>query len=174
MSFHAVYGLETVALRYFNIFGPRQSPASEYAAVIPNFMSCALLNEEPVIYGDGEQCRDFTYIENAVQANRLAAEATGAPGNVFNVACGRRTTVTELARAVGDAAGCELVVKHTAPRKGDVRVSVANIDKARHVLAYSPTVDVEEGLRRTWEHFSSDEGVMEKIQQRRRWLAASA
>lgn len=174
MSFHNVYGLETVALRYFNIFGPRQSPASEYAAVIPNFMSCALLGEQPVIYGDGEQCRDFTYVENAVQANRLAAESDGAPGHVFNVACGDRTTVNELAVAVGDAAGVELNVRRVDPRTGDVRVSVANIEKARSILGYSATVNVEEGLRRTWERFSSDESVVEKIEQRRRWLAASA
>lgn len=174
MSFHAVYGLETVALRYFNIFGPRQSPASEYAAAIPNFMSCALLSEQPLIYGDGEQCRDFTYVENAVRANRLAAEADGAPGNVFNVACGDRTTVNELVAAVANVASCELAAKHVEPRKGDIRVSVANVDKARAVLGYTPAVGLEEGLRRTWEHFANDDSVMAKIQERRRWLTASA
>jgi UDP-glucose 4-epimerase len=149
-AFHEVYGLETVALRYFNVFGPGQDPQSQYAAVIPNFITAALEERAPVVHGDGEQSRDFTYVDNAVDANLLAADAPGAAGEVFNVACGERISLNEIVARTGALAGKEIEAVHTDPRPGDVRHSLADISKARELLGYEPAVDFEEGLRRTF------------------------
>jgi UDP-glucose 4-epimerase len=149
-AFHQVYGLETVALRYFNVFGPGQDPQSQYAAVIPNFITAALEGGQPLIHGDGEQSRDFTFVDNAVDANLLAASAPGAAGEAFNVACGERTSLNEIVIRLSTLAGREIEAVHTDPRPGDVRHSLADIGKAREILGYAPAVDFEEGLRRTY------------------------
>ncbi len=152
-SFHGVYGLETVALRYFNVFGPRQDPTSQYAAVIPNFISALMAGEPPVIFGDGEQSRDFTYVANVVEANMLAMEATDVAGKVYNVACGERVTVNRLVGELRDLLGCDVGPVYAAPRPGDVRHSLADLSRARAELGYEPSVLLREGLRRTIEHF---------------------
>jgi UDP-N-acetylglucosamine/UDP-N-acetyl-alpha-D-glucosaminouronate 4-epimerase len=148
-SFHHVYGLSTVVLRYFNVFGPRQDPRSEYAAVIPKFVISALEGSTPVIFGDGEQTRDFTYVDNVVQANLLAMNAPDAAGKVFNVAFGESVTLNRLVELVGELTGRELTVKHAPGRPGDVRHSRADITRARTELGYDPEIDFAEGLRRT-------------------------
>jgi nucleoside-diphosphate-sugar epimerase len=146
--FCQVYGLETVALRYFNVFGPRQDPTSQYAAVIPTFVTAMLRGEQPVIYGDGEQSRDFSYVTNVVQANLLAATVPGVGGQVFNIACGQRYTLLELVAAINRILGMDVTPVHTAPRVGDVRHSLADIARAREMLGYQAEVEFEEGLRR--------------------------
>jgi nucleoside-diphosphate-sugar epimerase len=150
-SFHRVYGLSTVVLRYFNVFGPRQDPRSEYAAVIPKLIAAALQGTSPVIFGDGEQTRDFTYVDNVVQANLLAMEAPEAAGEVFNVACGESVTLNRLVQLIGELTGRELVADHAPARPGEVRHSRADITRARTELGYEPEVDLVEGLRRTFE-----------------------
>lgn len=147
--FTEVYGLETVGLRYFNVFGPRQDPTSQYSAVIPKFITALLRGESPVIYGDGEQSRDFTYVSNVVQANLLACTAPAAAGRVFNIACGERITLNELTVLLNEVLGTHLASRHTEPQPGDVRHSLADISSARAVLGYEPIVGVREGLRRT-------------------------
>lgn len=147
--FHRVYGLEAVSLRYFNIFGPRQDPESEYAAVVPRFVTALLKGERPVIYGDGLQSRDFTYVENVVNANLLAAEADGVAGKAFNVACGGRYSLLDLLSRLKKIIGCEIDPTHEPARTGDVRDSQASIEKAQKGLGYQVSVDFEEGLRRT-------------------------
>jgi len=154
-----LYGLETVALRYFNIFGPRQDPASEYAAVIPRFVEAALAGTPATIYGDGGQTRDFTYVENAVQANLLAADAEAAVGSSINVAVGHRTSLNELWTGICQAVGRELPARYEASRAGDVRDSLADLGRAREQLAYEPIVDLAEGLRRTVESFTGKGGA---------------
>jgi nucleoside-diphosphate-sugar epimerase len=149
-----LYGLETVALRYFNVFGPRQDPASQYAAVIPRFACAALAGEPAEIYGDGEQTRDFTFVADAVRANLLAADAAEASGAVINVGGGRRTSLNELWRAVQEIAGARIPARHAPPRPGDVRDSLADLGRARKLLGYEPSVDLREGLRRTLAHFA--------------------
>jgi nucleoside-diphosphate-sugar epimerase len=146
--FYQVYGLETVALRYFNVFGPRQDPTSQYAAVIPKFVTAMLRGEQPVIYGDGEQSRDFSYVTNVVQANLLAATAPGVGGQVFNIACGQRYNLLELVATINRILGTDITPVHTAPRAGDVRHSLADIVRAREMLGYQVEVEFEEGLRR--------------------------
>jgi UDP-glucose 4-epimerase len=146
--FYQVYGLETVALRYFNVFGPRQDPTSQYAAVIPKFVTAMLRGEQPVIYGDGEQSRDFSYVTNVVQANLLAATAPGVGGQVFNIACGQRYNLLELVATINRILGTDIAPVHTAPRVGDVRHSLADIARAREMLGYQVEVEFEEGLRR--------------------------
>jgi nucleoside-diphosphate-sugar epimerase len=138
-----------VSLRYFNIFGPRQDPNSDYAAVIPRFVTAALANRPPVIYGDGLQTRDFTYVENAVRANLLAADAKRAPGSVINIAAGVRTSLNELWSAIRRRVGTEVEARHEAAREGDVRDSLADLTRASELLGYAPSIDLEEGLRRT-------------------------
>jgi nucleoside-diphosphate-sugar epimerase len=147
--FHRLYGLETVALRYFNVFGPRQDPTSDYAAVIPKFIGMLARGQQPVIDGDGSHSRDFTYIDNVVQANLRAAEAEGVGGEVFNVACGQRHTILDLFLALNQILGLNFEPKFTAPRQGDVPHSLADIEKSRRLLGYEPTVSFEEGLERT-------------------------
>jgi nucleoside-diphosphate-sugar epimerase len=149
-----LYGIDTVALRYFNIFGPRQDPNGEYAAVIPKFIDLMRNGERPVIYGDGEQSRDFTYIENAVQANVRAAEGD-VTGEAFNVACGGRVTVNELVEKLNDALDTDLEPIYDPPRPGDVRHSHADISKATELLGYEPEVDFETGLERTIEYYQN-------------------
>ena len=170
-SFSEVYGLETVALRYFNVFGPRQNPVSEYAAIAPNFIAAALFGEPVTIYGDGEQARDFTYIDKVVAANLAAASVDGIGGETFNIAYGRRSTINELAELVGEIAGTEMDVRHAPARPGDVRVSQADVTRARERLDYVPNVELREGLRRTFEHMQSDPALLPAIHERRRWIA---
>ena len=153
-AFFCVYGLETVALRYFNVFGPRQDPTSQYAAAIPKFVTALLAGEPPTIYGDGEQSRDFTFVDNVVQANLRALVAPDAPGCVFNVACHRAITLNELLANIQEILGTRVEPRHVSPRPGDVRHSLADISLARDLLGYEPTVTVEEGLRRTVSHLS--------------------
>jgi UDP-glucose 4-epimerase len=144
-----LYGLETVSLRYFNIFGPRQDPNSQYAAVIPNFVTAALAGRPPTIYGDGLQSRDFTYVENAVAANLLACDAPAAAGGAYNVACGTRATLLDVIRLLAGIVGRPIAPTHEAPRAGDVKHSLASIEAARRDLGFEPGIGLEEGLRRT-------------------------
>ena len=152
LEFSDFYDIDTVALRYFNVFGPRQDPEGQYAAVIPKFVSLMLDGDRPVIFGDGHQSRDFTYIDNAVQANVLAAEG-GVTGEAFNVGTGRRVTVNELVETLNDHLGTDLDPIHDDPRPGDVRHSHADVSKARDLLGYDPEVGFEEGLERTVEYY---------------------
>lgn len=148
--FTRVYGLETVSLRYFNVFGPRQDPGSQYSGVVSRFISCLQGNERPVIYGDGEQSRDFTYIENVVAANLSAASATGAVGKVINVANGARITLNELLAELKELTGKQdVTAEYLDARVGDVRHSLADITMARELLGYQSKVDLREGLKRT-------------------------
>jgi nucleoside-diphosphate-sugar epimerase len=151
--FHHVHGLETVTLRYFNVFGPRQTADSEYAAVIPILLSCIFRGERPTIHGDGQQSRDFTFVSDVVQANLRAAQAPDAPGKTINVACGRRHSVGTLCRKLLEFAGSAVEPLHDDPRPGDVRHSQADIGRARSLLGYHPEVEFEDGLRRTFDWF---------------------
>ncbi len=148
-----VHGMETVSLRYFNVFGPRQDPDSPYAAVIPLFIARLSNGERPKIYGDGEQSRDFTYVENVVEANLLASKAAGLGGVTVNVACGAQTTLNELAGLLGEILGGDATPEYSPPRPGDIRHSYADISTARRILGYRPRVDLRDGLRRTAEWF---------------------
>ncbi len=151
--FHGIYGLETVSLRYFNVFGPRQDPTSHYAAVIPRFVTALLDGRPPTVYGDGEQSRDFTFVENVVNANLLACKAEGAAGTVLNVACGERYTLNRLLDILRDLVGSRIEATHEAPRKGDVRHSLADISRAGEVLDFHPTIGFRDGLKRTLAFF---------------------
>lgn len=155
--FTRVYGLETVSLRYFNVFGPRQDPTNQYAAVIPLFITAFLNRSRPTVFGDGKQTRDFTFIDNVVNANLLAA--TSGPrssGETFNVACGERIDLNELLRITAELIGVEdWDANYIDPRPGDIRDSLAAIDKSADLLGYKPTIDLTEGLRRTIAWFSS-------------------
>lgn len=153
-SFGAVYGLDTVALRYFNVFGPRQDPHSDYAAVIPGFISAFLAGRSPLIHGDGEQSRDFTYVDNVVEANLLAARANGVRGLTFNVAAGRRSTLNELVAELRSISGRDISAEHGPERPGDVRHSWADLTRAGTALGYHPRIDFPEGLRRTVAHYA--------------------
>ena len=152
-TFNHVYGFETVVLRYFNIFGPRQDPASQYSAVIPLFITKALAGEGPIIDGDGGQTRDFTYVENAVRANLLACTAPAADvcGEVFNVGCGERISVNQLWTAIQEATGTAVESTKGPEREGDVRDSLASLDKIRDRMGYEVTVTLTDGLSRTVE-----------------------
>jgi len=145
--FSRILGLSTVCLRYFNIFGPRQDPLSQYAAVIPNFITRMLKEEKPVIFGDGEQSRDFTYVSNVVEANILASEAQDVSGEIFNIAYGERTTVNSLAARINEILMEEINPSYDEPRPGDVKHSFADISKARKMLKYEPIVPFDEGLK---------------------------
>jgi UDP-N-acetylglucosamine/UDP-N-acetyl-alpha-D-glucosaminouronate 4-epimerase len=150
VSFSRVYErFETVVLRYFNVFGPRQSPHSQYAAVVPLFLTSVARGEPVTIHGDGEQSRDFTYVSNVVDATLRAADADGATGRVFNVAAGTPASVNELADAIGRVLGKPVERRTQPPRPGDVRDSWADVSKARRVLGYEPSIALEEGLERT-------------------------
>jgi len=152
-AFTQVYGLETVSLRYFNIFGPRQPPDSPYAAVIPLFVRAMLAGRAPTIHGDGLQSRDFTYIDNAVRANLLAATTPGVAGKLYNVACGRRFTLLDIVAGINALLHTNIQPTFTAPRPGDVRHSLADITRAAEDLHYAPSVDVAEGLKRCVEYY---------------------
>jgi len=152
--FAGLYGLETVSLRYFNIFGPRQDPKSDYAAVVPKFVTAALRKERPVVFGDGEQTRDFCFIENAVRANLLGATTSRKlRGEVVNIACGERISLNKLLEYLRELTGERLDADYRPSRAGDVRDSLADVTAARELLGYEPRVDVREGLKRTLEAF---------------------
>jgi UDP-glucose 4-epimerase len=151
-AFFDVYGLETVSLRYFNVFGPRQDPVSQYAAVIPSFITALIGGQSPVVYGDGEQSRDFTYVDNAVEAGLLAADADGVAGETFNVACGERTSLNEVLAALRELSGCQEAAEYADPRPGDVAHSLADISRARERLGYEPGIGVRRGLELTYQH----------------------
>jgi UDP-N-acetylglucosamine/UDP-N-acetyl-alpha-D-glucosaminouronate 4-epimerase len=155
-SFGEVYGLETVALRYFNVFGPRQDPRSQYAAVIPNFIHALLVGERARIFGDGEQSRDFTYVDNVVDANLLAADAPAAAGDVYNVACGERVTLNQLYAELRGLIGGDAEPVYEPPRPADVRDSHADLERARADLGYEPRVRLREGLASAIEHFEHE------------------
>lgn len=148
-TFTRVYGLETVALRYFNVFGPRQDPTSPYSGVISKFVTCLLNNEAPTIFGDGEQSRDFTYIANVVDANLRAAEAPEAVGHVMNLGIGQRITLNQLFNELQKIIGTNLTPSYAATRAGDVRHSLADISRAEKLLGYRPLVGLAEGLKHT-------------------------
>jgi UDP-glucose 4-epimerase len=152
-AFTATYGLQTVALRYFNVYGPRQDPDSPYSAVIPLFITAMLAGRQPVVYGDGRQSRDFSFVDNVVQANLLAAEAPGAVGRVLNVANGRSVDLLALLDVLNRLLGTRLAPRFEPPRPGDVRESMADITLARKLLGYEPGVDFEEGLRRSIDYY---------------------
>ncbi len=147
--FTRIYGLETVALRYFNVFGPRQDPASEYAAVIPRFLTALIEKRRPVVFGDGEQTRDFTYIANVVQANLLAASSPDALGYSMNIGCGEQVSLNTVLRLTGELLGTAVDADYREPRPGDVRDSCADISLAQRLLGYKPSVSFHEGLART-------------------------
>lgn len=153
--FFELYGLETVGLRYFNVFGPGQDPYSEYSAVIPKFANRLQRGKSIVVYGDGEQSRDFTYIDNVVEANLLALGAKRAAGSVINVGCGERITLNRLIKILEDILKVRATVDYQPARPGDVRDSLADISRAQDLLGYRPTVAVTEGLRRTVAWFAS-------------------
>jgi nucleoside-diphosphate-sugar epimerase len=156
-SFHGVYGLDTVALRYFNVFGPRQDPTSKYAAVIPKFITALLAGQSPVIFGDGEQSRDFTYVANVVKANVLAMNAPDVAGKVYNVACGEQVTLNRLVGELRNLLDSDVEPVYTAPRPGEVEHSRADLSLARRELGYEPSVLLRDGLERTIEHFRDQE-----------------
>jgi nucleoside-diphosphate-sugar epimerase len=152
--FFELYGLKTYCLRYFNVFGPRQNPKSQYAAVVPIFIDAMKRGVPPTVYGDGEQTRDFTFVENVIEANLACCRAPDeAVGKVFNIGCGGRMTVNDLGRAIARAMGREFVPAYAPPRPGDVRDSQADIQMAERVLGWRPLVSVDEGLRQTVEWF---------------------
>jgi UDP-glucose 4-epimerase len=151
-TFTRLYGVETVALRYFNVFGPRQDPSSPYSGVISVFVTRILGGKGIAIFGDGKQTRDFVYVGNVAQANVLAATAKDAPGRVYNVACGKETTLLELAEHLARAAGQRPSIELLAPRAGDIKSSLADISLAKADLGYAPEVGLEEGLGRLLEH----------------------
>ncbi len=150
--FTALYGLPTVALRYFNVFGPKQDPTSQYAAVIPNFITRILAGEPPVIHGDGRQTRDFTFVRDVVRANILAAESDAV--GVFNVACQKRIDLIELAGTIMNLVGTRVDPVHEAPRPGDVRDSLADISRAADAFGYAPAYTLNDGLKETIQWFA--------------------
>jgi UDP-N-acetylglucosamine/UDP-N-acetyl-alpha-D-glucosaminouronate 4-epimerase len=152
-TFGRCYGLENVSVRYFNIFGPRQDSDSPYSGVLSRFATAFLVEEPPIVYGDGEQTRDFTYVDNAVQANLLACEAPSAAGGVFNIGTGGRISLNQTLEYFRRISGKKLEARYEPPREGDIRDSQADIAKAREVLGYEPTVGFEEGLERTFEWY---------------------
>jgi len=151
--YYNLYGLETVALRYFNVFGPNQDPTSQYSAVIPKFIKLMSEDKEPVIYGDGIQSRDFTYVDNVVYANLLACNAEKAAGEVINIACGKSYTLLDLVKMINEILGKNIEPKFAPERPGDVKHSWAGIDKAKELLSYEVKVDFKEGLARTINFF---------------------
>lgn len=154
-AFYHTYGLETVCLRYFNVFGPRQDPDSPYSAVIPLFITAMLGGRRPIIYGDGLQSRDFTFVENVVRGNLLAADAEGVAGLTINVATGRSVTLLDLLAALNRSLGLNVQPELAPPRAGDVRESLADITLARRKLGYEPTIDLQEGLDRSIAYYRS-------------------
>ena len=151
--YYELYGLETVCLRYFNIFGPRQDPNSQYSAVIPKFISALRSDKAPIVYGDGEQSRDFTYIANTVDANLLATISESAPGNIYNIACGGQFTLNTLLDMLREIIGADTKAQYDPIRKGDILHSFADISKAENDLNYKPKVGFKDGLKKTVEWF---------------------
>jgi UDP-glucose 4-epimerase len=147
-AFFQCYGLETISLRYFNVFGPYQDPTSQYAAAIPAFVTAILKNKRPTIFGDGQQSRDFTYVDNVVQANLLAASAKKADGRVINIACGDSVTVNEIIDMINKIVGKDIKPVHAAPRPGDVRHSLADISLAKKTIGYKTIVPFKPGLEK--------------------------
>lgn len=154
--FTRVYGLETVALRYFNVFGPYQNPLSQYAAVVPKFLTALAAGDRPIVFGDGEQSRGFTYVENVVNGNLLAASAPAASGQVINLASDQTVRVNEMLRQMGELLGVEPNPIHEPPRLGDIRDSLADISRARDLLGFELTVSFEQGLARTVDAFVNE------------------
>jgi UDP-glucose 4-epimerase len=152
-AFTSCYGLETISIRYFNVFGPRQDPASQYAAAIPAFVTAILNGTSPTVYGDGEQTRDFTYIDNVVYGNLLAAKAKRTEGETVNVACGENVSVNRVIERTNELLGTSVQPTHVEPRPGDVRHSTADIRLARELLGYEPQVAFDEGLKRAIEYY---------------------
>jgi nucleoside-diphosphate-sugar epimerase len=155
--FGRCYGLETVCLRYFNIFGPRQDPDSPYSGVLSRFATAFLDGGQPVVFGDGEQTRDFTYVENAVQANLLACEAPGVAGQTFNVGTGARISLNRTLELLRKISGKHLQATYDPPRDGDIRDSQADISRAKQSLGYEPSVEFEEGLQKTFDWYREHE-----------------
>lgn len=154
--FDRIYGLECVSIRYFNVFGPRQDPSSQYSGVLSRFMLAVLENKPPVIFGDGEQSRDFTYVENVVDETLRACEAAGASGKVFNGGTGARITLNQVVALLEKITGRKLKAQYEPPRAGDIRDSQADVTLARDILGYKPLVVFEEGLQRTWAWYSKE------------------
>ncbi len=154
--FYEIYGLETVVLRYFNVFGQRQNPSSQYAAAIPIFINCLMNDRFPIIFGDGEQSRDFTFVENVVRANVLACYAESAAGEVFNIACGKRITINSLLDMIKQLVGSNARTIYAEGREEDARHSQADISKAQKILGYEPFVDPETGLEKTLNWFKAN------------------
>jgi len=146
--FHEVFGLETISLRYFNVFGPYQDPTSQYAAAIPAFVTAILKDEPPTIYGDGEQSRDFTYVDNVVDANLLAMRAKHTAGEVLNIACGEAVTVNEIIDMINELLGKNIKPIYTDPRPGDVKHSLADIYLAEKLIGFKPKVSFRDGLKK--------------------------
>lgn len=156
--FHRLYGIETVSLRYFNVFGPYQDPASQYSAVIPRFITAMMEGRSPIVYGDGEQTRDFTFVQNVVDANMLASTAEGVGGAVMNIACHERISLNMLIDDLAGMLGTERTATYEQARLGDVRHSFAEIAQAQLSLGYRPTVTWRDGLRRTVDHYGALHG----------------
>lgn len=154
--FGRVYGLENASLRYFNVFGPRQDPTSQYSGVLSRFMLAVIEGQPPVVYGDGEQSRDFTYVDNVVDETLRACEAPGASGKVFNGGTGARITLNEVLKLLGKITGKKIEAKYDPPRTGDIRDSQADVSLARSILGYQPKVMFEEGLKRTWDWYKAN------------------
>jgi nucleoside-diphosphate-sugar epimerase len=157
--FGYVYGLENASIRYFNVFGPRQDPSSQYSGVLSRFMYAVIHNEPPVVFGDGEQSRDFTYVGNVVDETLRACEAPGASGKVFNGGTGARITLNQVLKLLQKITGKRICAKYEPPRSGDILHSQADFSLARQVLGYEPSVLFEDGLRRTWEWYKSTYGA---------------
>ena len=153
--FASIYGLHTVALRYFNVFGPKQNPDSQYSAVIPKFITAILNDEQPVIYGDGEQSRDFTYIENVIEANIRATEVDCPPGLAMNCAVHQRTDLNQLVKKINEILGKDIQPLYLEPRPGDVKHSFADITLLQKTLKYEPKILFDEGLKKTIEWYKN-------------------
>jgi UDP-glucose 4-epimerase len=156
--FGRVYGLENASVRFFNVFGPRQDPTSQYSGVLSRFMLAVIEGQPPVVYGDGEQSRDFTYIENIVDETLRACEAKGASGLMFNGGTGARITLNQVLKLLEKITGKKIQAKYDPPRTGDIRDSQADLSLARKVLGYEPRVQFEEGLGRTWDWYKKAYG----------------
>ncbi len=154
--FYESYGLETISLRYFNVFGPHQDPSSQYAAAISAFVSAMLRGKEPFVYGDGEQTRDFTHIDNVVEANMLAAAAKTTQGQVINIACGQSVTINQVIRTINELLGTDHKPRYAPPRAGDIMHSLADITLAREVIGYEPHLMFEDGLARAIEWYKAN------------------
>jgi len=160
LVFYRIYGLETVSLRYFNVFGPRQDPTSQYAAVIPRFITKMLKGESPVIFGDGKQSRDFTYVKNVVEANLVASISDKVGhGEVINIACGESITLNQLVDRINEILGTDIKPIYTEPRPGDVRHSLASINKAKELLGYTVKVSFLDGLKETINWYKNNKDV---------------